>query len=267
MKYFRSRSMGLSPRGRGSHTGLNQLRQTYGSIPAWAGEPSDRRHLSAVPGVYPRVGGGASVAKNCPPSSWGLSPRGRGSHASAGLQTVRVGSIPAWAGEPMAGPWLHGCSKVYPRVGGGAIDVFPCADPDQGLSPRGRGSRVETGGLEVGAGSIPAWAGEPACQPRPAPATGVYPRVGGGADYNFVTMAAAAGLSPRGRGSRADHGPGQFHEGSIPAWAGEPVRFFLTLAFNGVYPRVGGGALSTPNLHTVDVGLSPRGRGSPMRTR
>ena len=49
--------------------------------------------------VYPRVGGGTTANK----------PR----------QKCRGGSIPAWAGEPVAMLDNLGGPEVYPRVGGG----------------------------------------------------------------------------------------------------------------------------------------------------
>ena len=96
-----------------------------------------------------------------------LSPRGRGNRQPPVLATSPdSGSIPAWAGEPIAGrlprPTMKGLSprgrgnrshtcrqssyrfQVYPRVGGGTVSMayhFPQAPfPGEGLSPRGRGN-------------------------------------------------------------------------------------------------------------------------------
>ena len=106
---------GLSPRGRGNHHVLSayprvaqsglSLSRGRGNLPSPAGE--------AGPGlvwVYPRsipVGGGTPMA-------------------GSAVGGTKVGSIPAWAGEPIAprvgGP-INGASTVmytvYPRVGGG----------------------------------------------------------------------------------------------------------------------------------------------------
>ena len=49
---------GLSPRGRGNHPLVNEHHQSWGSIPAWAGEPGEPRLCRAGLRVYPRVGGG-----------------------------------------------------------------------------------------------------------------------------------------------------------------------------------------------------------------
>ena len=91
-----------------------------------------------------------------------------------------TGSIPAWAGEPSAAAAASTSERVYPRVGGGTLAFWRRHSSSVGLSPRGRGNRVEVGTLPDARGSIPAWAGEPpggAGEPAP---NKVYPRVGGG---------------------------------------------------------------------------------------
>ena len=75
-----SSTRGLSPRGRGS-LGREKLPTILvGSIPAWAGEPRQRRFADRPGGVYPRVGGGAHGWSLATRLLKGLSPRGRGSH-------------------------------------------------------------------------------------------------------------------------------------------------------------------------------------------
>ena len=72
-------------------------------------------------------------------------------------------------------------------------------------------------------GSIPAWAGEPFISCQGHVSFWVYPRVGGGAVFLDDGGKEVAGLSPRGRGSLPDFRQERRREGSIPAWAGEPV--------------------------------------------
>ena len=132
-----------------------------GSIPAWAGEPPHPagNHEEAL--VYPRVGGGTPCGSR---GAWicrGLSPRGRGNRLIHIGRGHRVGSIPAWAGEPAGMPGLPLLRRVYPRVGGGTRSPCRPRRRRRGLSPRGRGNLV-WGVAEGGQlGSIPAWAGEP----------------------------------------------------------------------------------------------------------
>ena len=218
----RAISAGRSPRGRGSRQRLALAGGDMGSIPAWAGEPRRRSAAKAGPGVDPRVGGGAANTTPLLILDQGRSPRGRGSlvGALAGLRSA--GSIPAWAGEPARSFWSCLPTRVDPRVGGGAITYPRELYSYQGRSPRGRGSPCEAVDMRDGAGSIPAWAGEPFEGQRVACNKMVDPRVGGGAAGAANKRNAAVGRSPRGRGSHTyTCGLGSW-KGSIPAWAGEP---------------------------------------------
>ena len=193
---------GRSPRGRGSR-GIGGCRLDHrGSIPAWAGEPRGGNAVTAVFGVDPRVGGGASGTSQGLLEIAGRSPRGRGSPSRGGKTKATAGSIPAWAGEPRMGTRASCSTRVDPRVGGGAAHPARIDLPSNGRSPRGRGSRR---GVEVTRhlrGSIPAWAGEPSAATVPPRCAGVDPRVGGGAGASRSPMAVRKGRSPRGRGSR-----------------------------------------------------------------
>ena len=48
---------GLSPRGRGNPVPVRRVDRRSGSIPAWAGKPSQETSGLPSPAVYPRVGG------------------------------------------------------------------------------------------------------------------------------------------------------------------------------------------------------------------
>ena len=116
---------GLSPRSRGQ-PGLLSHSPGHGRIiPAPAGEPCSWRTLWRDDPVYPRVGGGTLFLTVSSTSSIGLSPRGRGNLGNIWIVVVVVGSIPAWAGEPVW-PGPSGSQReVYPRVGGGtALLIF-----------------------------------------------------------------------------------------------------------------------------------------------
>ena len=130
---------GLSPRGRGKpHYKVAPIRQ-WGSIPAWAGETIGCRALIAWLRVYPRVGGGNLLHEPPLQPLQGLSPRGRGKHQLRAVSGGKGGSIPAWAGETVAGKQPSPAGEVYPRVGGGNMDALPETHAVIGLSPRGRG--------------------------------------------------------------------------------------------------------------------------------
>ena len=96
--------------------------------------------------------------------------------------TEAMGSIPAYAGEPSRGLLDVFRDWVYPRVRGGARKVGRSISVEKGLSPRTRGS-LNRGEIDRhGAGSIPAYAGEPMRFVSHDQISWVYPRVRGGAE-------------------------------------------------------------------------------------
>ena len=177
---------------------------------------------------------------------------------------IANGSIPAWAGETGGDSRHNPRKKVYPRVGGGNRLVVERVHRNQGLSPRGRGKQAVGGRRALGAGSIPAWAGETIGHYSRDDAGRVYPRVGGGNDAIRPPAEPGNGLSPRGRGKHRGRWYATGLSRSIPAWAGETLALIAGVAVVAVYPRVGGGN-AMAGLHTSAVaGLSPRGRGKPV---
>ena len=215
---------GPSPRGRGSPQCGWLDEPDVGSIPAWAGEPGDERRDRARDRVHPRVGGGAFAQVSGLVNMKGPSPRGRGSLERDAVERRRLGSIPAWAGEPAIAIPGFGPAKVHPRVGGGASGLRAGRRSGAGPSPRGRGSRMVEHLEFHEPGSIPAWAGEPPVSRGHDGLLRVHPRVGGGASDAELTRAITEGPSPRGRGSRGRARRAPPRCGSIPAWAGEPRR-------------------------------------------
>ena len=209
------------------------------------------------------MGGGNTGNATIQITDCGLSPRGRGKLRLSRRQLPYRRSIPAWAGETPSLKSQRSIARVYPRVGGG--NCFPPPPPSlpAGLSPRGRGKLSLPRKRLNWRRSIPAWAGETLDQNTTSRNRGVYPRVGGGNIIPFVHPAPAYGLSPRGRGKLPQLVSGSTPEGSIPAWAGETLAEVLHHLPSRVYPRVGGGNLTSSPLRVALRGLSPRGRGKP----
>ena len=218
----RASRKGLSPRGRGNPSTGGSAGTAFGSIPAWAGKPTNSRSWSAAGTVYPRVGGETHPDSPAKPRGRGLSPRGRGNLRDRSQRRDRAGSIPAWAGKPTTACGKFGPIRVYPRVGGETRQPRVIQEVTDGLSPRGRGNLDIYPVQAVRSRSIPAWAGKP-----PTPGSGpcpkrVYPRVGGETKGITDATLTAAGLSPRGRGNLTDAKIGPANARSIPAWAGKP---------------------------------------------
>ena len=78
--HYRTRGLGLSPRGRGNLFRPSLPDGAAGSIPAWAGEPTHGCGTRTYSTVYPRVGGGTTGFPVTKTQDEGLSPRGRGNH-------------------------------------------------------------------------------------------------------------------------------------------------------------------------------------------
>ena len=146
-------------------------------------------------------------------------------------------------------------------MGGGNLDSGAPIVGGDGLSPRGRGKHHPAYLATSYGRSIPAWAGETVKCLSFKLNIQVYPRVGGGNSSVNASLAASAGLSPRGRGKRGGFIIQRLWHRSIPAWAGETRSAMPSWSPQKVYPRVGGG--NTPLTRPVSSakGLSPRGRG------
>ena len=163
---------------------------------------------------------------------------------ASGLESeaLALGSIPACAGEPGVHAVLPVDDAVYPRVCGGTDPDCIARNGQTGLSPRVRGNRWIMSSRAGDGRSIPACAGEPACQTECRLRAKVYPRVCGGNRRHVVRQ--------------------PLRKRSIPACAGEPRRVFSRLGIAKVYPRVCGGTASTLRRAGARAGLSPRVRGN-----
>ena len=172
------------------------------------------------------------------------------------------GSIPACAGEPMdQARWLQ-MGGVDPRVCGGAGAVWAPVMLSRGRSPRVRGSQQLIVAPQVGAGSIPACAGEPRGVQDLVERMRVDPRVCGGARRPGRADRWARGRSPRVRGSQSSGVVPHIMQRSIPACAGEPKVGVADKLLLEVDPRVCGGAYSIAHGPCAIEGRSPRVRGS-----
>ena len=92
-------SQGLSPRSRGKLLVENLQRKTIGPIPALAGETAGYDGVLYCLGAYPRARGGNGRQKTSLQQELGLSPRSRGKPCPVRVGALRVGPIPALAGE------------------------------------------------------------------------------------------------------------------------------------------------------------------------
>ena len=131
---------GLSPRVRGNRWGRPPPLSAPGSIPARAGEPGPPAAWPRVAKVYPRACGGTRNGQMSAYRLKGLSPRVRGNRFVAIWHYLRLGSIPARAGEPKVPVNAVAHKGVYPRACGGTCTWPIPLSRRGGLSPRVRGN-------------------------------------------------------------------------------------------------------------------------------
>ena len=213
-------------------------------IPARAGNtPNDTSGLTYPP-VHPRAGGEHLRRSIRHDSVCGSSPRGRGTHAADRSDAGPDRFIPARAGNTPFCCLPFCCLPVHPRAGGEHYPIIPVLVSVRGSSPRGRGTRKQSGQCWLRWRFIPARAGNTSPLLSSSCHSSVHPRAGGEHLAVLHRFFDHAGSSPRGRGTPeavvADVRVSRF----IPARAGNTrLRF-------GQFVR--------------QVGSSPRGRGTRM---
>ena len=184
----------------------------------------------------------------------GSSPRGRGTQHAIAPEFPVSRVIPAWAGNTfpdtsssaghprVGGEHFRRCAG-HPRVGGEHFRRATYAQPIDGSSPRGRGTRQRCLDRIERDRVIPAWAGNTSRMSRKV--NRIY------------------GSSPRGRGTPWDMQPRRGRTRVIPAWAGNTWRDTVGSFSGAGHPRVGGEHSARCALTPWVSGSSPRGRGTP----
>ena len=136
-----------------------------------------------------------------------------------------------------------------------------------GSSPRGRGTPVAFKHLDGCRRFIPARAGNADPTQDATREPPVHPRAGGERCAWGALGTAAAGSSPRGRGTRRGEGGRRASRRFIPARAGNATRPWSAPARPSVHPRAGGERPPHTLLVPLRPGSSPRGRGTPNGSR
>jgi len=131
-----------------------------------------------------------------------------------------------------------------------------------GSSPRLRGTPQRREVREALGRFIPAPAGNAARSRRWCPRRSVHPRACGERASVAGGSAAAAGSSPRLRGTLSNFATDQLRERFIPAPAGNALRIKVCVGRAAVHPRACGERARMPNTHSRIAGSSPRLRGT-----
>ena len=196
--------------------------------------------------VHPRVCGEQALIEPFFGSSAGSSPRVRGTEKYTRETVMPYRFIPACAGNSSRRRSVPRRRSVHPRVCGEQCSSTVLLVNIIGSSPRVRGTGITKNAKNRRLRFIPACAGN---RMRPVPLTlssTVHPRVCGEQAAAGAAGLAAAGSSPRVRGTggqcRAGPGKNRF----IPACAGNSHRGDPVLPTHPVHPRVCGEQLPRP---------------------
>ena len=215
-----TRSIGSSPRMRGTRKLSAGKHMAARFIPAHAGNTQSALTCVPPPPVHPRACGEHECYLHYCNFLFGSSPRMRGTQRRTLLRRYNLRFIPAHAGNTWTRQQRRCRRPVHPRACGEHFPEHGCVWVLCGSSPRMRGTlrRVELQVVE--ARFIPAHAGNTLHPDRPVYVTSVHPRACGEHDPFGPTGFNPVGSSPRMRGTqtRVRRRLGRFR--FIPAHAG-----------------------------------------------
>ena len=253
---------GSSPRVRGTRSAAPTGVAHAGIIPACAGNTAESISSSMTIRDHPRVCGEhmVSTRKIFQPS--GSSPRVRGTHTTVLLPVLLPGIIPACAGNTPRTTRAPPTRRDHPRVCGEHITLGAAKTGTRGSSPRVRGTPTPKTPAAERFGIIPACAGNTRGPRRCGRACRDHPRVCGEHQWPRLFWLHHSGSSPRVRGTLAHDSGRVIVCGIIPACAGNTWGARVCGFSNWDHPRVCGEHLGTLHNAMLDVGSSPRVRGT-----
>ena len=243
---FRGGLTGSSPRMRGTPDRASNNTVRWWIIPAYAGNTEEVDHAAWC--------------------GWGSSPRMRGTHRTQVPRARHNGIIPAYAGNTRRSRFCRRYARDHPRVCGEHADILSGGLSGAGSSPRMRGTLEPRFDGYDGQGIIPAYAGNTMPVSRSTVTSRDHPRVCGEHVATQSPQTVILGSSPRMRGTQ-DSGQGRSdRKGIIPAYAGNTTRRERQGDRDGDHPRVCGEHVRSPYISEINVGSSPRMRGTqPIR--
>ena len=154
------------------------------------------------------------------------------------------------------------CDWDHPRVCGEHLAVRTLRQNSPGSSPRMRGTHGIPGRCRSDDGIIPAYAGNTQVHMAGRVPLWDHPRVCGEHNMSRAGLAVNQGSSPRMRGTLDQCTPQRQNHGIIPAYAGNTGASSVSDSSRKDHPRVcGEHGLGRPQWR-VNVGSSPRMRGT-----
>ncbi len=236
----------VHPRARGEHFIVRTPGgQTVRFIPAHAGNTPESKTRNQTWTVHPRARGEHQTHRGLPLTSFGSSPRTRGTLARLHRRASRGRFIPAHAGN----------------TSDNAVSVAS----GSGSSPRTRGTQFIMMGGEGNNRFIPAHAGNTRDEFGEVAFEPVHPRARGEHPHPLLGGGCSVGSSPRTRGTPIVDDHAAVGRRFIPAHAGNTSRLRSRLLLHPVHPRARGEHCPPVRGVTDRRGSSPRTRGTRRR--
>ena len=215
--------LGSSPRMRGTPLKTFYDGRETRIIPAYAGNTSSAMLNSFSFRDHPRVCGEHQCPRGHISTSWGSSPRMRGTPASSTGNGDGTGIIPAYAGNTWRCARSGRTVRDHPRVCGEHMAFRADADQTTGSSPRMRGTLRTCGSSTATPRIIPAYAGNTQVHMAGRVPLWDHPRVCGEHVKIDSGILTSTGSSPRMRGTHVERSGRAGWRGIIPAYAGNTI--------------------------------------------
>ena len=191
----------------------------------------------------------------------------RGTQRNADLRNPSVRFIPAYAGNTERIALFFFLRSVHPRVCGEHEHRVASIRPDDGSSPRMRGTPRRRLRRRLSDRFIPAYAGNTINRRASRIRKPVHPRVCGEHTIHRRVTAERNGSSPRMRGTRWERLDRNNVTRFIPAYAGNTPDRPAEFQQDPVHPRVCGEHHRNRAARDAHHGSSPRMRGTPESRR
>ena len=215
---------GSSPRARGTAGSEPRAASAERFIPARAGNGSGVGRAGAPSTVHPRARGEREPGEKLPEPMFGSSPRARGTGKEAKERQFFKRFIPARAGNGGLGIVNVTASPVHPRARGERGGEKGRDPPENGSSPRARGTADGATDAPLLIRFIPARAGNGASRQKRRVDAAVHPRARGERIEAQMHARRLDGSSPRARGTVATGWGATTSQRFIPARAGNGFR-------------------------------------------
>ena len=225
---------------RGTPNPINLNVNTFGIIPAYAGNTDRTRSKCSEYRDHPRVCGEHPYFAITRDDNKGSSPRMRGTQNPQSALFRRNGIIPAYAGNTHSRLKMLPAIRDHPRVCGEHWPLNLILTYPSGSSPRMRGTPVRRSRQYDEGRIIPAYAGNTLGGWSCSPSQEDHPRVCG--EHRLMTgdPLYGTGSSPRMRGTRHCRPHPHHSFGIIPAYAGNTLRGGCSSRPWGSSPRMRG---------------------------